>query len=94
MIYNELQYKVSVSQIDKLRSSLALAIDGGLPDWLVKAQREALQSQISDLEAEIIEYELLKRGQIKFTECSDLSMLPRVLIQSRIANGFSEFQSA
>jgi HTH-type transcriptional regulator/antitoxin HigA len=90
MIYNELQFKVSVSQVDKLRSSLSLLKDSELPAWLTNAQSEALQSQISDLEAEVIEYELLKKGHIKFTECSDLSMLPRVLIQSRIAKGMSQ----
>ncbi|MDD5241973.1 MAG: XRE family transcriptional regulator [Sulfuricella sp.] len=90
MIFNELQYKVSVSQIGKLRKSLETLKETGEPSWLVEAQFNALQSQISDLESEVIEFELLKRGHTKFTECSDLSMLPRVLIQSRIAKGMSQ----
>lgn len=90
MIFNELQYKISVSQIGKLRKSIEALKETDEPSWLAEAQFNALQSQISDLEAEVIEFELLKNGNTKFTECSDLSLLPRVLIQSRIARGMSQ----
>jgi len=90
MIYNELQYKISTGSIAKLRSSLEAIKRSNEPSWLVEAQLNAVQSQIADLEAEIIEYELIKKGHVKFMECSDLSMLPKVLIQSRIAKGLSQ----
>lgn len=90
MIYNELQYKVSTSQLAKLRASITSVEGSNLPEWLEKAQKEAFLSQISELEAEITEFELLKSGNIKFSECSDLSLLPRILIQSRIAKGMSQ----
>jgi HTH-type transcriptional regulator/antitoxin HigA len=90
MIYNEVQYKVSVAQMDKLRSSIDELKKADEPSWLVEAQFDALQSQISELEAEVAEFELLKEGHTKFTECSDLSMLPRILIQARIAKGMSQ----
>ncbi len=90
MIYNELQHKISVSQINKLRASIETLSGLNNSEWLIDAQRSAIQSQISELEAEIMEYNLLKSGHTKFSECSDLSMLPKVLIQSRIAKGMSQ----
>jgi len=90
MIYNELQHRTSITQISKLQEVLEALKSSSDPQWLIQAQQNAVQSQISELEAEVMEYELLKKGHIKFSECSDFDMLPRVIIQSRIAKGMSQ----
>lgn len=89
MIYNERQYKITSKQIEELSNALE-TLDYQSNDWLAEAQYTALKSQISDLEAQITEYSLLKEGKIQFTECSDLSSLPRSLIQARISKGLTQ----
>lgn len=90
MIYNERQYKITAKQIEDLRSSLHKIDQNTEPQWLVNAQCDALKSQISDLRAQVSEYKLIKEGKLRFSECSDLSSLPRVLIQARIGKGLSQ----
>lgn len=90
MIYNERQYKITGKQIKELTAALSVIQQQDQLDWLVKAQFDALQSQIGDLKSQIAEYDLIKQGDIHFSECSDLTVLPKILIQSRIAKGMSQ----
>ena len=55
---------------------------------------EALQSQLSDLEAEIQEYEALKAGDFAFGQLKGVAELPRQLIRARIARGLSQRELA
>ncbi len=91
MIQNERQYKITSKQVGSLISSLdTMVVNTNEPEWLIKAQSDALNSQIDDLKSELVEYDLLKNGKIRYSEHSDLSSLPLVLIQSRIAKGLSQ----
>jgi len=90
MIYNERQYKITVKQIDQFRSALMKEEVTVGPDWLVVAQKNALKSQIDDLLSQTTEYELIKQGEIRYSECSDLANLPRILVQARISKGYSQ----
>lgn len=90
MIYNERQYKITAKQIQNLITSLESIKSSEQSDWLSKAQADALRSQISDLESQISEYDFLKGRKVRFSECSNLTALPKILIQSRIANGLSQ----
>ena len=92
MILSDRQLTVSKTQRDELRAALAAlpAKPTGDDAWLNDMERDALRSQISDIEAEISEYEMLKSGQVAFTERFTLSDLPRVLVQARIAKGMSQ----
>lgn len=90
MIYNERQYKITVRQIENLRDAVKNLNVSGEPEWLAEAQTNALKSQIDDLQSQATEYELIKKGKIWHSECSDLSSLPKVLIQARIAKGLSQ----
>lgn len=90
MIFNERQYKITGKQVSDLRFALDSNDTSDIPEWLAKAQRDALESQISDLKSQLVEYDLIKSGQTRFYECSDLTSLPKVLIQSRIAKGLSQ----
>lgn len=92
MIYNERQNKITVSEIKNMKDALSKIpkVDDELTKWISEIQRNALSSQISDLEAEVREYALIKEGKLKYQECSDLSSLPKVLINARIASGWSQ----
>lgn len=90
MICNERQYKITLKQLESLTTAMnSLSQDEGL-DWIQKAQREALGSQIADLEVQLTEYSLIKEGKVRYSESADLSSLPKVLIQARIAKGLSQ----
>lgn len=90
MIYNERQYKITLKQLELLTAAMnALPLNEGM-DWLQVAQRDALRSQIGDLEAQLSEYSLIKEGKIRYSESADLSSLPKVLIQARIGKGLSQ----
>ena len=90
MIYNERQFKITSKQIEILTDNLTKLSKETSSDWLRKAQISALQSQLSDLKSQVAEYEFLKEGKAKYTECSDLSDLPKILIQARISKGLSQ----
>lgn len=94
MIYNERQFKITGSQIKNLERSLASLSSDDKPELLHTAQVEALRSQLSELTAQLVEYKLVKDGNIRFFECSDLSSLPRILIQARISKGLSQKEFA
>ena len=94
MIYNERQFKITSKQIEVLKDDLVKLTEETVPDWLKEAQASALKSQISDLKAQVSEYELLKEGKVKYTECSDLSVLPKTLIQARISKSLSQKEFA
>ncbi|MDE0199757.1 MAG: helix-turn-helix transcriptional regulator [Caldilineaceae bacterium] len=53
-------------------------------------QKEALQSQLSDLEADIHGYESLNAGDSAFALLKNVSKLPKPLISARIASGLSQ----
>lgn len=90
MIYNERQYKITGKEIENLNASLETLQKTEQPEWLKKAQVDAIKSQVSELEAQLLEYELIKEGRVQFSECSDLTLLPKILVQSRIARGLSQ----
>lgn len=96
MIQNERQFKITQNQIETLNAALAEfeSSSADAPDWIVKAQSEALNSQITELRSEVIEYELLKSGKNRYLECSNLVDLPISLIRARIASGLSQKELA
>lgn len=96
MIYSDRQCAITKSELEKMRAALdGFGVDGtDLPEWLQKAQSEALCSQIEDLVAELTEYELIKSGKLTYTECNSLSELPRILVIARIAQGLTQKELA
>ena len=95
MIYSEKQDGVSRTQLAKLREALAVAKDRDSDQpWLKQAEVDALESQITDIEAELSEYDALKSGQVSFTKTYALEDLPRVLVQARIASGMNQTELA
>lgn len=99
MIKNERQYRVTQAQAKKFEEALA-QFEGNLDKreevhpLLWQAQRDALQSQLSELCEEIEEYKALKSGQYKVLELESLEELPLALIKARIAAGLSQKELA
>ena len=91
MICNEREYKITGKRIKEMKAALVLMQkQSDEPEWLRKAQVEAAENLILEMEKEVREYDLLKGGQVQFTECSNLEALPTVLIQARISKGLSQ----
>ncbi|ATW02116.1 XRE family transcriptional regulator [Sphingorhabdus sp. YGSMI21] len=93
MITNEKQYRSSKILIDKMKLGLE-AIGSGenaeLHPMLIAAQREALESQIDEMEEDVNFYDALRSGQIGEFEAESLGELPDILIHARIARGMSQ----
>ena len=95
MIKNERQYLITKAQADRFSEALrnlnaAAADQSEFDPPLLAVQQEALQSQLSDLEADIREYELLKAGNFAFEQLESTAELPKLLIRARIASGLSQ----
>ena len=99
MIRTEHQYRVGTARKDEL----ARALDGLGPtlgeaisaDWKDVALRSSLVAQLTDLDAELVEYEQLRAGRIaQVTEITSLDELPRKLIQARIVAGVTQKELA
>ena len=95
MIKNERQYRITKSQADKFERALA-QVAAATPDTvklhplLLKAQREALTSQLADLNRQLADYNSLRSGERRVLELTSFDDLPRALIQARIALGLSQ----
>ena len=64
MIKNERQYRLTKAQMDRFSQTLwSFGEAKGVDPLIVKAQREALSSQIADLEGELLQYESLMTGR-------------------------------
>ena len=95
MIKNERQYRITKAQAQRFSESLRdirlhQSSSDGLHPLILKAQEEALRSQLEELENELREYESLKAGAFKFEELRFITDLPAILIKARIAQGLSQ----
>ncbi|MGA2863159.1 MAG: helix-turn-helix transcriptional regulator [Verrucomicrobiota bacterium] len=92
-----LQYRISKAQAAKFRQALEALTQTPpreLHPVLLKAQREALESQLGDLLAEVGEYEALQAGRQRALQLRSLDGIPGALIRARIAQGLSQKQLA
>lgn len=88
MIRNEREYRITQAQAAQFRKSLAATEameDASLHPLIRKAQRDALRSQIEDLQRDVVEYEALQEGRFPVLELSSMEELPLALIKARIA---------
>jgi transcriptional regulator with XRE-family HTH domain len=98
MIKNERQYRITKSQAETFRQSLsdvqgkASLDDPGSLRW--RLQESALKSQLSDLDADLREYENLQSQQHGTLELRSLEELPTALIKARIASGLTQKELA
>lgn len=99
MITNDRQYKIVKAQIENFQHSLTtlnagLITANNVHPKLIEAQKNAIKSQLSELEFEVTEYENLKEGKIAIAEVKSLKDLPLTLIKARIANGLTQAELA
>lgn len=94
MIKNERQYRITKSQAAKFESALkALAKtdkDRTTHPRLMKAQTDAMRSQLESLHRELREYKELKKGDVAPPDLEYIAVVPRDLIRARIASGLSQ----
>ena len=95
MIKNERQYKITRAQAARFSNALESLrqradTDDSLHPLIVKAQEDALSSQLEDLDAELREYESLKAGEFQMDSLKVVADLPSILIKARIAQGLSQ----
>lgn len=99
MITNERQYRISKTQLSRLREAVE-AFDlqetaaRVRSDVLAKAELEALRSEEEVLSEQIREYEALKSGAVTVLKAATLEELPSILIRARIAQGLSQRELA
>lgn len=99
MIKNERQYRITKAQAAKLEAALesfsaeSASSRKGHPR-LIKAQGDALRSQLASLRGELREYEQIKAGDVPPPDLSYIAVVPQDLVRARIASGLSQKELA
>jgi DNA-binding XRE family transcriptional regulator len=96
MIRNERQFIITKAQIKKFKKALD-ELDkqkSSANPILVKAQKDAMKSELTALENQVKEYEKLRSGKYKVLKGSSFYDLPIELIRARIALGLTQKQLA
>ena len=97
MITNERQYGITRTRALHFQRTLAKFDDSsreGVHPSLVKAERDALVSQLADLRDEIDEYERLKSADVSVISIASFDELADGLIKARIAAGLTQEELA
>lgn len=94
MIKNQHQYRVTGAQLKRLEEALkrTRAAKASLEPALHEAVIAGLEAQIADLQEEMEEYDSLKGRDVLVADT--FQELPQVLIQARIARGWTQEQLA
>jgi ribosome-binding protein aMBF1 (putative translation factor)/Zn-dependent peptidase ImmA (M78 family) len=95
MIKNERQYKITKAQVDRFEQSLqnfeeTTSVGKKVHPLILKAQQDALRSQLDELQEDLREYEALRSGERTVLPVETFEELPRALIKARIACGLSQ----
>ena len=96
MITNERQYQISKAKVAKFRAAID-APDSNtrmLHARARKALREAAQSQLDDLLAEVADYEQLRDGQLTAISAESIADLAPALIKARIMRNWTQKELA
>lgn len=95
MIQNQHQYKITHSKLKELELTLLNLADNPtqLSERLWQSEQAGVQVWIDRLKTEIIEYDLLQKGQSSL-KISSLSELPIALIKARISSGMTQKELA
>ena len=99
MIKNERQYRIAKAQAAKFEEALKAFQTESRKDRttharLIKAQKDAMRSQLDSLRQELVEYEELESGNMPPPDLEYIYVVPRDLIRARIASGLSQKQLA
>ena len=96
MITNERQYQISKAQVAKFRAAIDTpdSTTRTLHPRARKALREAAQSQLDDLLAEVADYEQLRDGQLTSITAESIADLAPALIKARIMRKWTQKELA
>ena len=99
MIKNERQYRITKAQAAKLDAALESCLAQSANDRtshprLIKAQADAMRSQLESLHCELREYDELKSGAVPPPSLEYIALVPRDLIRARIASALSQKELA
>lgn len=93
MIENQRQYHFTKTQLEGFKVTLANTLRGDQSSLEVQLERDAVQSEIEVLTAQVVAYEQLRRGEITI-ELEPLQNIAERLIQARVAVGLTQAQLA
>lgn len=96
MITNDVQYRSTKGHLRRFEEAAANleTAAGAKPTKRQQLEIDATRAQAADLRAELDEYERLASGSVATFEASTLAELAMVLIQARVARGWSQRQLA
>lgn len=94
MITNQRQYLNTQAQAERFRQALAAPDAEGRHSKAAKAMRDGLRSQLDDLEAELAEYDALRRGQVATLEAESIVGIGEALIKARIVRNLTQKELA
>ncbi|KAA0232773.1 MAG: hypothetical protein JJLCMIEE_03582 [Acidimicrobiales bacterium] len=96
MITNDVQYRSTKTHLGQFEEALAnlRTAAGSKPTKLQQLEIDAVTAQADDLRAEIQEYERLSSGKVSTFEAPSLAGLATLLIQARIARGWTQARLA
>lgn len=99
MIKNERQLQITKEMIIKFEQAIDQLEHHPSPSdptdpEMRQVQLAALNSQLHDLRAEVVEYEALREGRVKRLKLDSFGELPHALIKARIAAGWTQRQLA
>ena len=98
MITNERQYQISKVQVAKFRAAIDAPESNSntrkLHPRAQKVLREAAQSQLDDLMAEVNVYESLRDGQLTSITAESIAELAPALIKARIIRNWTQKELA
>lgn len=98
MIKNEREFKISKSQATKFRKALVdlekTAFHSENERLAIEIQRDAIKSQLDELEDHVAAYEKLTSSPPRVIRAESLEALPTALIQARIASGLTQSELA
>lgn len=94
MIKNDKQYRITKAQVRRFHDAIAEMAHQERPvnvtPRLWKAQHDAAQSQLEELQDAVGEYERLHDGKRREVILDGVEDLPRALIRARIAAGMTQ----
>ena len=99
MIKNEVQYKLTKTSVEGFEKRLNWLkanpeARGDLDPIIARAEEEALESMIEELNEELQDYNRTKAGHVDIEVLYSVDKIAGVLISARIAKGFTQRQLA
>jgi HTH-type transcriptional regulator / antitoxin HipB len=90
MIVNEKQYKITKGNLDRFQNALTQLKTQTETSLKHRTRVNAVQSEIEDLQAQLLEYETLRNSGNVNVPINTLESLAEELVKARIAKGLTQ----